>query len=103
MDVSSHSTANQQSSTQVFTALALEESKSYKGAKVVILLRYGVNEEVYRRRFRAASQKDNETNRELAVRLMDLQTKSLKKCTSMEAVKEQVALEQFLNNHPIEK
>ena len=40
-----------------------------------------VYEEAYRRRFRAASRKDGETNRELAVRLLDLQTKWLKKCT----------------------
>ena len=42
-------------------------------------------------------------NRELAVRLLVLQTKWLKKCTSIEEVNEQVALEQFLNTFPIEK
>ncbi len=37
-------------------------------------------------------EKDDETNRELAIRLVDLQTKWLKKCKSMEEVKEQIAL-----------
>ena len=66
-------------------------------------MRYGVNEEAYRRRFRAADRKDGETNRELAVRLLDLQDKWLKKHTTVDAIKQQVALEQFLSTLALEK
>ena len=88
---------------QAFAALSLDESGAYDGVKTAVLQRYGVNEEAYRRRFRAANRQDGETNRELAVRLLDLQSKWLKKYTTAEAVKEQVALEQFLSILPIEK
>ena len=88
---------------QAFAALSLDESKTYDGVKTAVLLRYGVNEEAYRRRFRAANRKDGETNRELAVRLLDLQNKWLKKCGTVEAIKEQVALEQFLSTLTLEK
>ena len=82
---------------QAFAALPTGESQTYDKVKAAILLRYGVNEEAYRRRFRAANRKDGETNRELAVRLLDLQSKWLKKHTTADAIKEQVALEQFLS------
>ena len=88
---------------QAFAALPSDESSTYDGVKAAILLRYGVNEEAYRRRFRTASRKDGETNRELAVRLLDLQKKWLRKCDSMETVMEAVAMEQFLNSLPMEK
>ena len=88
---------------QAFAALSTEESGVYEGVKTAVLLRYGVNEEAYRRRFRAASRREGETNRELAVRLLDLQTKWLKKCTTVDEIKEQVAMEQFLNILPMEK
>ena len=88
---------------QAFAALLSDESSTYDGVKAAILLRYGVNEEAYRRRFRTASRKDGETNRELAVRLLDLQKKWLWKCDTMEAVMEAVAMEQFLNSLPMEK
>ncbi len=80
-----------------------EESGTYDVVKTAILVRYGVNEEAYRRRFRAVSRRDGETNRKLAVNLSDLQSKWLKKYTTVDAVKEQVALEQFLNVFPTEK
>ena len=86
-----------------FAALPPDESKTYDGVKVAILLRYGVNEDAYRRRFRASSRKDGETNRELAVRLLDLQNKWLKKYTTADAIKEQVALEQFISTLALEK
>ena len=87
---------------QAFAALSTAESQTYDGVKSAILLRYGVYEEAYRRRFRAANRKDGETNRELAVRLLDLQNKWLKKHTTVDAIKEQVALEQFLSTLALE-
>ena len=44
-----------------------------------------------------------ETNREYAVKLMDLQKKWLKEYTTLEGILEAVGLEQFLNSLPIEK
>ena len=58
---------------QAYAALPSDESQTYDKVKAATLLRYGVNEEAYRRRFQAADRKDGETNRELAVRLLDLQ------------------------------
>ena len=40
---------------QAFAALSREESGVYDGVKTAVLLRYSVNKEAYRRRFRAAS------------------------------------------------
>ena len=71
--------------------------------KSAVLARYDVNEEAYRQRFRTANRKDGESNRELAMRLMDLQTKWLRKHDSLQAVKEAIGLEQFLNTLPMEK
>ena len=88
---------------QAFAALPNDKSSTYDGVKAAILLRYGMNEEAYRRRFRTASQKEGETNQELAVRLLDLQKKWFQKCDTMEAVMEPVAMEQFLNSLPMEK
>ena len=71
--------------------------------KAAILLCYVVNEDAYRQSFRTVSRKDGKTNRELAICLLDLQNKWLRKCGTMEAVKEAVALEQFLNTLSMEK
>ena len=60
-------------------SLSKEESQAYEAA---ILLHYGINEDACRWRFWAESRKDGETNRELAVRLVDIQNKWLMKHTS---------------------
>ena len=88
---------------QAFAALPLGESKAYDGVKTAILLRYGVSEETYRRRFRTASRKSGETNRELAMRLMDPQSKWLKTHTTVQGIKEAIGIEQFLNGLQLEK
>ena len=73
------------------------------GIKAAILIRYGINEEEYRRRFRSARRKDEETNRELAVKLMEWQAKWLKECHTVEDVMNAVGKEQFLNTLPTDK
>lgn len=88
---------------QAFAALPVEESKAYNGVKAAILLRYGVIEESYRRRFWSATWRTGETNRELALRLMDLQNKWLKSHLTVEAIREAIGIEQFLNTLPLEK
>ena len=60
-----------------------------------------INEEAYRQRFRAATLKDTESYRELAVRVKDLLNKWMKDHKgSVEEVLEQVALEQFASELP---
>ena len=58
---------------------------------------YDIHEEAYRRRFRTVKREEGESNRELAVRLMDLQGKWLCERTTMGQVKEAIGIEQFLN------
>ena len=65
---------------KVYAAMAAEEAGDYKLLKKAILRRYDVNEETYRRRFRALKKKSNETNRELVARLEDLAMKWTQEC-----------------------
>ncbi len=66
-------------------------SGSYEDA---ILVRYDINDETYRQRFRAASCKDGETYQELAVRTLDLLNKYYK--DDPQKILEQIATEQLL-------
>ncbi|XP_011404865.1 PREDICTED: uncharacterized protein LOC105313269 [Amphimedon queenslandica] len=86
-----------------FTALPAEEAAKYKELKRVLLTRYNISEETYRRRFRLDGRKKEGSNRELAVRLMDWQVKWLKECKKVKDVMELVEIEQFLNLLPTEK
>ena len=83
-----------------FAALPSLDSGKYDAIKSTILARYDINEEAYRRRFRNSQRKEGESNRELAVRLMDLQVKWLKDHKTVEAVREVIGLEQFLSTLP---
>eukprot|EP00731_Ephydatia_muelleri_P007947 Em0004g285a len=69
-----------------FAAVSPSDSGNYEKIKAAILIRYGINDEEYRRRFRSERRKDGETNRELAVRLMEWQAKWLKECHTVEDV-----------------
>ena len=86
-----------------FAALPATESAKYPAIKNAILARYDINEEAYRRRFRTATRGTEQTNRELAVRLMDLQKKWLRDATTVEEVQEKVGIEQFLSTLPVEQ
>ena len=86
-----------------FAALPTEDSGKYAAIKTAILARYDITEEAYRRRFRTATCKDGETNRELTLRLMDMQNKWLKKCSTVAEMQEVIGIEQFLNTLPMEK
>ena len=86
-----------------FAAVPTADSANYVAIKAAILQRYDINEEAYRRRFRTATRGDGETNREHAVRLMELQRKWLKEWTSVEKILEAIGLEQFLSTLPMEK
>ena len=86
-----------------FAAVSPSDSGNYEKIKSAILIRYGINDEEYRRRFRSERRKDGETNRELAVRLMEWQAKWLKECQTVEDVLNAVGKEQFLNTLPTDK
>ncbi len=86
-----------------FAALPSADSAKYAAIKTAILARYDVNEESYRRRFRTTTRTKDETNWELAVRLMDLQSKWLRGCETVANVAEVIGLEQFLNTLPRDK
>ena len=53
---------------------------------MAILIRYGINEEEYRRQFWSAKRKNGETNREIGVRLTGWQGKWLKEFEDIEDI-----------------
>ena len=83
-----------------FAALSSTEAKDYDAIKAAILARYDVNEETYRRRFRSAVKQRDETYRELSIRLLDLQNKWLRNCTSIEDVAAAICLQQYYETLP---
>ena len=86
-----------------FAALPSEDAGIYETLKAAILQRYDVNEEAYRRRFRSTTRGQGETNRELAVRIMDLQGKWQRGCKTVEEVQEATGIEQFLSTLTMDK
>ena len=79
-----------------YAGIPSAEESDYKALKEAILKRSDINEEAYRQCFGAATLKDTESYRELAVRVKDLLNKWMKDHKgSVEEVLEQVALEQF--------
>ena len=89
-------------STLAFTALQTANSGNHKDIETTILTRYDVTEEAYRRQLHTVSRTKEKTNRELAVRQMDLQAKWLPSYTSVGEMAEVIGLEQFLNTLPRE-
>ena len=86
---------------QAFAAIPATSSGDYSSVKEAILRRYDINEETYRRRFRAAVCAEEESYQELAVRLIDLLTKWMKDYKSdPKKVLEQIAIEQLLTTLP---
>ena len=70
-----------------FAALPSTDASNYNALKAAILIRYDINEEAYRCRFRSATRGRGETNCELAVRIMDLQAKWLQGCKTVEEMR----------------
>lgn len=56
---------------QAYAAMDMALSADYDEVKAAVIRRYGINEEAYRQRFRSAERKEDETHRELAIRLGD--------------------------------
>ena len=61
-----------------FAALPTTSSDDCEAIKAAILARYGINEDAYGTRFRGLVRREDETNREMATRLMDLLQKWIK-------------------------
>ena len=87
---------------QAYAAISTEEAKDYTRVKDAILHRYNINEETYRQRFRSATQKKEESNRELVVRLQDLQSKWMREYETVQDISNAIVMEQFLNTVPRE-
>ena len=69
---------------QAYAALPPEGAKVYDTLKVVILCRYNINEETYRKHFRSLEMKMGETPWELVTRLQDLAAHWTRECKSAE-------------------
>ena len=84
---------------QAYAGLTVADAGDYEKLKSAILRRYDIAEDSYRQRFRAARLRPGESNRELVARL-DLASKWMKGCTSVEELKDMVILEQLVNTLP---
>ena len=85
---------------QAYAALGADEAKTYGTVKTAILRRYNINDETYRRQFRAAKLRKDETPRELGTRLQDLAHKWGKECKTAQEVFDLLVKEQLLNCLP---
>lgn len=85
-----------------YAAMRAEDAGTYQLLKEAILRRYDISEETYRRRFRDAARKGEETVSELMVRITDLFQKWTKSCQTVEEVQNLIVMEQLLNTLPAE-
>ena len=85
---------------QAYAALNSDDASDYTKLKEAILYRYNITVESYRQQFRATSDKPGESYPELVIMLGHLARKLLKDCTTVEAIQDQVILEQLLNTLP---
>lgn len=66
--------------------------------KKAILKRYNISGETYRQQLRTTVRKSDESNREMATRVMELVQKGMAECTTVQEVLEMVGTEQLLNS-----
>ena len=85
-----------------YAAMDSEGAKDYEQVKETILLRYNINTETYRQRFRSAKKQEDWSYRDLIVKLQDLSRKWTKDKTSAEEVVDLMVTEQFLTTLPQE-
>lgn len=85
---------------QAYTALSTSDAADYTKVKEAILVRYNINSETYRQRVRGVRKQPNETYPELATRVLDLTNKWTRECTTVQELREVIAMEQFLNTLP---
>ena len=82
---------------QTYAALSSKEAADYTKLKEAILHKYNITVDSYRQQFRSTFKKHNELYQELVIRLGHLVKKWLKDCTTVDAIQDQVVLEQLLN------
>lgn len=82
-----------------YVAMDVGEAMDYSKVKAAILMKYDINEEIYRERFREPDIVQGETPRELYHRLKDLYKKWIKPAgKTVEDVGEIIVLEQYLRS-----
>ncbi|XP_042611929.1 uncharacterized protein LOC122144820 [Cyprinus carpio] len=80
-----------------YVAMDSDDAINYDDVKQAILDKFEINNETYRQRFRSYSAQEDETPRELQVRLKDLYEKWMTpKHRTKEEIGDQIVLEQFL-------
>ena len=72
---------------QAYTAMDVSRAGEYVEVKKMILRRYGVNQESYRQKYRAARKGQGETYQDLALRIEDLNRKWTRDCESVEEIR----------------
>ena len=87
---------------QAYAALDATDAVNYDRVKESVLRRYDINKETYRKRFRAAQCKEEETALDVRTRLVDLVTKWTKDATSRADLLDLIVGEQLLNVLPKE-
>ena len=85
---------------QAYATMPSAKAGDYQELKKAILVRYDINEETYRQRFRTAKPNNTETPRELVTRLRDTADKWLKGCKTAQEVVDMIVKEQLLNTLP---
>ena len=85
-----------------YAAMTDADAKDYNQVKAAIFQQYDINEETYRRHFRAIKPLENKTPVELAIRVKDLVEKWLKDSGNRAAVVGVVVKEQFTEVLPEE-
>ena len=79
-----------------------DDARDYEQVKETILLRYYINTETYRQRFRTTRKQGDWSYRDLIVRLQDLSRKWTKDKISAEEIVDLMVTEQFLTTLPLE-
>ena len=85
---------------QAYAAMDVSRAGEYVEVKKMILRRYGVNQESYRQKSRAARKGQGETYQDLALRIGDLNRKWTRDCESVEEVRDLMNTEQLLDVLP---
>ena len=73
---------------QAYAAMDGTRVGEYREVKKMILWRYGVNQESYRQKYRAARKGQGETHQDLALRIGDLNRKWMRECKSVEKIRD---------------
>ena len=85
---------------QANAAMDVNRAGEYVEVKKIILRKYGVNQESYRQKNRAARKGQGETYQDLALRIGNLNRKWMRDCESIEEIRDLMNTEQLLEVLP---